>query len=108
MSYAAVSTLTVRTPDGPLLYIDVPVEDMLDTAAAKLVMAWPGLTQAVLSQVDAYAQASMWPALRAEVERATAEAEAKTKATVARVAIGFGVGVAALVGLAFLTHRRPR
>lgn len=107
MSYAAVSTLAVKSPDGGVLFtVDVPVEDIVDTVAAKAVMALPGVTQALLAQVDQYATASMWPALRAEIDRATAEAEAKTKSAASKLAIGIGIALAAATAGAVLLHRR--
>jgi hypothetical protein len=108
MSYAAVATLAVKNPDGGVLaLIDVPFEDIVDTVAAKAILALPGVTQALLAQVDQYATSSMWPALRAEVDRATAEAEAKTKSAGSKVAIGAAIALTALVGAYWLRGRRP-
>ena len=108
MSYAAVSTITVRTPDGgPLFLVDVPVEEILDTVQTRAILAVPGLTAMLLAQADQYAQSSVWPALRAEVDRATAEAEAKAKSATAKLAIGSGIVLAALCGGYLLLRRKP-
>ena len=107
MSYAAVSTLTVKSPDGsPLFLVDVPVEDITDTIGTKLIMAVPGVTQMLLTQADAYAQGTLWPALRSEVDRATAQATAEAKASASKLAVGVGVALAALALGAFALRRR--
>jgi hypothetical protein len=109
MSYAAVSTLTVKDPDGGVLaLVDVPVEDIIDTVAAKAVLALPGVTGMLLAQLDAYAMTSAWPALRAEVDRATAEATAQARSSAAKLAVGAAIGLTVLAAGAYLLHgRRP-
>jgi hypothetical protein len=104
MSYAAVSTLTVTSPDGgPLFLVSVPVEEILDTVQTRVALAIPSIAQMLLAQADQYAQSSVWPTLRAEVERSTSEA----KASAAKLAIGAAAGLVAL-GLGFYLQGRTQ
>jgi hypothetical protein len=107
MSYAAISSMVIRGPDGgPIATVDVPVEDILDTVGGKIMLAWPAVLQASLTTIDAYAQSSVWPAIRAEADSVIAEAAAETKRQTARIAVGAGIALAALVGGAVLLLRR--
>jgi hypothetical protein len=79
MSYAVIY-MPIKTVEGEtILVTDLPVAEVSRTAAdvfgEKAVALWPVLVSQAMSQVDSYAEQKLWPAIRAEVDRATTQAE---------------------------------
>jgi hypothetical protein len=105
MSYSVVY-LPIKTVQGEtVLVADVPVEELTkttaDVMAAKAVAIWPTLMSQTMSQIDSYAEQKLWPAIRAEVDRATAQAETRmTEVTKSASKQVTWVGLLAAVGIA--------
>lgn len=105
MSYAVVY-MPLKTVQGEtILVADLPVAEVSKTAAdvfgEKAVALWPVLVSQAMTQVDAYAEQKLWPAIRAEVDRATAQTE--TRLQEAAKAAGKQVtwlGLLSVVGIA--------
>lgn len=101
MSYAVVYA-PIKTVQGEtILVADLPVAEVSKTAADvfgdKAVALWPVLVSQAMTQFDAYAEQKLWPAIRAEVDRATAQTESRLSAAGKQVT---WLGLLAVVGIA--------
>jgi len=101
MSYAVVY-MPIKTTDGEtILVTDLPVAEVSKTAAdvfgEKAVALWPVFVAQAMTQVDTYAEQKLWPAIRAEVDRATSQAESRLSAASKQVT---WLGLLAVAGIA--------
>jgi hypothetical protein len=111
MGYAIIP-IGIRTVNNePLFVTDVPVKDLTESVADVLTVRaaqlWPVLMAQTLNQFDAYANEKLWPAVRAEVDRVTAQTEERVSAASKQVT---WYGLIAVVALgaagAYLYSRR--
>lgn len=81
MSYAVVYMPLKTTQGETILVADLPVYEVARTASDvvgdKVVQLWPTLVSQAVDKVGTYVDEKLWPSIRREVDRTSAQAEAR-------------------------------